>query len=470
MGPISSPGISSGLDVQSIVTQLVAIERSSLTQLQSKATSFQTKLSVYGTIKSQVAALGDAANKLAQPSGWNAVTASSSNPSAVSVTASAGAPTTAITMEVSQLAKAQSTASSALTAGAAVGSGTMTIEIGNWSTGSFVAGSGTPVGITIEAGSDTLAEIAAKINEAEGGVSATVLKDASGERLLLRSKATGEENGFRITVADDDGGNTDGIGLSRLAYASGLTNGTTETQSAENALATVNGLAIVSSSNLLSDTLPGMKIQLSQVTTNEVELNVASDSEAVKANVKAFVDAYNTLSTNLSSATRYDDASKKAGVLQGDSSAVGLQNVMRAMMRSVSASSPFTQLSEVGIEMQKGGTLKIDTAKLDGALGNLSGLRSLFGEVTEDDATEGFGLKIKRFADRLNSVDGLMNTKAESFQRLLDRNSDDQDRVNDRAARVEKRLLAQYNAMDAAVGRLNTLSAFVTQQIALWNK
>jgi flagellar hook-associated protein 2 len=470
MGPISSPGISSGLDIQSIVSQLIAIEKAPLTQLQKKATSFQTKLSVYGTIKSQVSALGDAANKLATSSGWNAVSASSSNPSAIGVKASTGAPATSLTMEVQQLAKAQSTASSVVAAGAAAGSGTMTIELGNWGTGAFVAGGDSPVSVTIDAGTDTLAEIAAKINGADAGVTATVLKDASGERLLMRAKDTGAESGFRIAVVDDDGNNTDASGLSTLAFDTGNANGMSQTQAGQNAMATVNGLTINTASNTLTDTLPGMTIQLSQVTTSPVELSVIADTDAVKANVKAFVDAYNTLSSNLASATRYDDATKKAGTLQGDSTAVGLQNAMRSMMRSVTGSSPFTQLSDIGVEMQKGGTLKIDDTKFGTALGDLKGLRALFDQATGDSTTEGFGLKLKKFTDGLNAVDGLMLNKTAALQGQIDRNSDDQDRVNDRASRVEVRLLAQYNAMDAAVGKLNTLSSFVTQQIALWNK
>ena len=470
MATISSPGIGSGLDVQSIVSQLVAIERTPLTQLQKQVSTFQTKLSSYGTIKSQVSALGEAANKLATSSGWNAVTASSSNASAVSVTAQSGAPASSLTIAVQQLAKAQSTASSAVANDTAIGGGTMTIELGNWSTGSFVAGGASPVSITIEPGADTLSEIAAQINDTDSGVSATVLKDASGERLLLQSKETGEENGFRITVADDDGNNTDGTGLSRLAFNTGLTNGTTKTQTATNSLATVNGVSIENASNTLDESLSGLNIQLSQVTTEPVLLTVQTDTDAVKANVKAFVDAYNALSSNLSNATKYDSDTKKAGVLQGDSTAVGLQNAMRSMMRSVTSSSPFSQLSDIGLEMQKGGTLKIDDTKFDATLTNLKGVRALFGEVTGDDATEGFGLKLKKFTDALNAADGLMSNKTEGIQRLIDRNNNDQDRINDRVSRVEKRLLAQYNAMDMAVGKLSSLNSFVTQQIALWNK
>lgn len=469
VGSISSPGIGSGLDVQSIVTQLVAIEKAPISTLQKQATTFQTKLSAYGVVKSQIAALGDAANKLSTSSGWNAVTASSSNASAVGVTASAGAPATSVTMEVQQLAKAQSAASAAVPTGAAMGTGTMTIELGSWSGSSFTAGANTPVSITIDAGNDSLSAIAAKINDADGGVTATVLKDSSGERLLLRSKETGEANGFRISVADDDGNNSDAAGLSRLAFDVGNANGMGQTQAGQNALATVNNVSISTASNKLTDTLPGMTIQLSQVTTEPVELVVQADTQAVEANVKAFVDAYNALANNLKSSTRYDSATETAGVLQGDSTAVGLQTALRGMMRSTTASSPFTRLSEVGIEMQTGGTLKIDSTKFAASLNDLSGLKALFSETTGDDATEGFGLKVKKFTDGLIAAEGLIENKTAGIQKRIDRNSDEQERITDRAARVETRLLAQYNAMDAAVSRLNTLNTFISQQITLWN-
>ncbi|MBQ0920979.1 flagellar filament capping protein FliD [Hydrogenophaga aromaticivorans] len=470
MATISSPGIGSGLDVQSIVSQLVALEKAPLKQLQTQATSFQTKLSTYGTIKSQFSALGDAAAKLASPSGWSSVTATSSNSAAIGVTVAAGAPATSLTMAVQQLAKAQSTASTAVATGSGVGSGSMTIELGAWSGSSFTAGSGTPVSVTINPGEDTLAEIAAKINDADAGVSATVLKDASGERLLVRSKETGLENGFRITVADDDGNDTDASGLSRLAFAVGSANGMTQSQAGQNATATINGVSISSASNRLADTLPGMTIQLSQVTTAPVEIDVSADTEAVRANVQAFVDAYNTLNSTLSNATRYDAGTKKAGALQGDSTATGLQNALRGMMRSVTGGTPYTRLADVGIELKTGGALALDAGKFDASLSNLEGLKNLFTVDTGSATTEGFGRKIKTFAEGLIDADGLVSTKAGALQKSIDRNGQEQERVNDRAARAETRYLAQYNAMDAAVAKLSGLNAFVSQQITLWNK
>jgi flagellar hook-associated protein 2 len=470
MATISSPGIASGLDIQSIVSQLVALEKAPLTQLKSQATSFQTKLSTMGTIKSQVAALGDAAAKLSKNTGWDAVKATSSNPLAIGVTVKAGAPATSITMEVQNLAKAQSTASAAVTTGTAMGTGSMTIELGQWAGSSFTAGSGTPVTIDIAEGEDSLAEIAAKINESDAGVSATVLKDASGERLLMRSKATGEENAFRISVADDDGQDTDASGLSRLAFSVGNANGMARSQSAENALATINNVSISSASNTLSDTLTGMTMQLSQETTAPVEIDVSNDNDAIKANVKAFVDAYNTLNTTLATATRYDEATKIAGPLQGDSTTVGLQNALRGMMRSVSSSTPYSRLSDIGIELKTGGKLEIDATKMDAALDNLDDLKALFTTTGSDPTAVGFGWKIKTFAEGLIDSDGTVTNKTEALQASIKRNTLDQERVNDKAARSEKRLLAQYNAMDASVGKLNSLSAFVSQQIAMWNK
>ena len=464
MATISSPGIGSGLDVQGIVRQLVALERAPIQQLQTQASSFQTKLSTYGTIKSQVAAMGEAAAKLSNSSGWNAVTATSSNAAAIGVTATAGAPATSFTMQVSQLAKAQSTASAPVTTGSAIGAGTLTIELGQWSDPDPTVGTVASVNVTVAA-SDTLSTIASKINDAGAGVSATVLRDASGERLLVRSNSTGEANGFRISAAGASG-------LSRLAFNPGIPNpsGQTLTQAGQNALATVNNVPISSASNRLADSLPGMTIQLQQVSALPVEISVSTDVEAIKKNVKAFVDSYNVLSANLANATRYDETTKKAGPLQADSTAVGLQNAFRGMMRSVTSSAPFGRLSDIGIEMKLGGQLEINPTKFDSALSNLDGLKGLFTTATGVAGTEGFGLKLKRFADGLLAADGMVSTRTEGIQRSIDRNGREQERVNERATRVEAQLLRQYNAMDATVGRLNGLNAFVSQQITLWNK
>lgn len=455
MATISSPGLASGIDIKSIVSQLVALDRAPLQPLQRTASSLKSELSIYGSLKSMVSTLGDAAAKLSTSSGWSGVKASSSNATAVGATAAAGASATSLSIEVQQLARAQSAASGAIPTGSGIGAGTLSIQVG----------SGAPVDLVIEAGSDTLADVARQINEAKAGVSATVLRDASGERLLMRSTETGTTNGFTVGVSGGSPG-----GLDRLAFGPSVTGGMTQTQAAQDAMATINNVAITSSSNTLSETVDGITLTLSQVTTAPVEIEVKADQDAMRKNVQSFVDAYNALNNLLTESTKYNAESKTAGSLQGDSTARGLQNALRGMMRSVTASSPFSRLLDVGIEAQQGGKLEIKADKLDAALGNMDGLRSLFTTTSTDPTSQGFGLKIKAFADGLLSATGSLSTKTESLQGAIKRNTTEQEKVIDRASRAETRYLAQYNAMDAAVGRLSGLNAFVTQQITLWNR
>jgi flagellar hook-associated protein 2 len=385
------------------------------------------------------------------------VKASSSNTAAVGVSAASGASATSLSIEVQQLARAQSAASVAIPTGSGIGTGTLSIQVG----------SGAAVDVVIEDGKDSLADVARQINEAKAGVSATVLRDANGERLLMRATDTGLANTFTVGVS---GGAA--AGLERLTF--GLpppaTSGMTETQDAKNATAKINGVDITSASNTLSDTVPGLTLTLSQVTTAPVEIGVRADQDAMKGNVQGFVNAYNAINDLLAVTTRYDPATKTAGSLQGNSTAVGLQNALRGMMRSMTASSPFSSLSDVGIEAQKDGKLAIKADKLNAALGDLDGLRALFTTTSISPATQGFGLKIKAFADGLISATGSLSTKADSLQGAIKRNTTEQGRVVERASRAEARYLAQYNAMDATVGRLNGLSAFVSQQITLWNR
>jgi flagellar hook-associated protein 2 len=456
MPTISSPGLASGLDISSIVSQLVAIDRAPLQSLKTQASSYQSKLSIYGNIKSMVSTLGDAAEKLSTSSGWSGVTASSSNSAAVSVSAASGTTPTSLALEVSNLATAQAAASPVLNTMGGLGAGAL----------SFSVGGRDPVEVVIEAGKDSLAEVASQINKAGAGVSATIVKDNNGERLLMRATDTGTANTFTVNVA---GGNADG--LQRLSFPPGVDGGMTEMQPAEDAAFSINGVALTSSSNVLTDTVPGLTITLSQETTSPVEIKIASDQTAMKKNVQAFVDAYNAINTMLSSATNYNSETQTAGSLQGDSTAVGLQNALRSMMRSVTSNSgPYARLADIGITALQGGKLEIDSTKLDAALSDPSGIQALFTATGDGATTQGFGLKVKDFADGLTETGGTLTSRTESLQSAIKRNGLEQDKVNDRADRAQVRYLAQYNAMDAKVNSLNALNAFVVQQITLWNQ
>lgn len=460
-GTISSTGIGSGLDVKSIVSQLVAIEKQPLTQLQTQATKFQTQLSTYGTIKSQVSTLYDAAALLSGPGGWNAQAASSSNAAAVGVTASSSAVANSLSVEVSQLARAQTSASVPVGAASASGAaGSLKIELGNWSTGSFVAG-GVSASVAIAA-TDTMAAIATKINAANAGVTATVLSDGSNERLVFKSASTGTASGFRLNVPAD-------AGLAPL----GLTNpGATGFvgQTGLDATLKINGVDVVSASNKMANAIPGVTLQLSQVTTGPVEITVSTDLTVVQKNVQSFVDAYNALNTTLGEAIKYDPVSRVGGPLLGDSTTLGIQTTLRSIMGSASTGSTFSYLSDVGIERQTDGSLKINQTKLTSAESNIPNLKSLFAADNGNTLTNGFGAKLRDYTHGLINFDGLVTTKTAAVQKSIANNTKDQDRVSLRASKVEAQLLSQYTALDTKIAGLSSLNSYVTAQLAVWNK
>ncbi len=460
---ISSTGVGSGLDVKSIVTQLVAIEKQPLKALQTKATTFQTQLSLYGKIKSQASALGDAAALLASDGGWNAQKASSANAAAVGVVASTGALPTSLSVEVAQLARAQSAASVGIAAGTAAGAtGSMSIELGTWTGTAFAPGAAAATSVAVGA-TDTLGMIAGKINAVGAGVTATVLKDGANERLVVRSASTGQASGFRLNSPADPG----------LAVL-GLTNPSDGLafvgQTALDAKVNINGVDVVSATNKMTDVVPGVTLQLSQTTVAPAQITVENDIDAVTKNIQSFVDAYNALNTTLSDATKYTAATKTGGPLQGDSTTVNLQNTLRAILGSGSVGSSYAHLTDVGIERQTDGSLKVNTTKLSSAQQNMTNLKNLFAANNSNVTTNGFGLKVRDFSRGLVAFDGAVTSKSTALQGAIDRNTKDQDRVTDRAARVETQLLRQYSALDAQMAQLTALNSYVTAQLAQWNK
>jgi len=455
MASISSVGIGSGLDVKNIVSQLVALEKQPLTQLKAKAENVQAQVSAYGQIKSLVSALSDAVGGLASLTGWNAVKATSSDSSAVSVSAIGGTSPTTFSVGVTTLAKAKATTSAPITPpGAPVGLGTLNLSLA----------SGSSVNVEVSA-EDTVASIASKINGAAAGVTATVLSDSSGDRLMLRSAATGVDAAFTLSVtADVDGDLSDAAGLSRLVA------GSTTTQAASDAVATVNGVTVTSPSNAFANTVAGVTFTALKETSSPVEINVSRDLSSVKTGIDAFVKAYNEINKAIADATKYDAGTKTAGILQGDATALGLQSALRGLLQSGTAGGAFSKLADVGITQQLGGALAIDSAKLDAALLKPDDLKNLFRADSGDALTDGIAVKLQKFSAGLMTATGLFSTKEASLQRALDRNSENQAKVNERAARVEIQLNKRYSALDAQMASLTALNAYVAQQVATWNK
>jgi flagellar hook-associated protein 2 len=130
----------------------------------------------------------------------------------------------------------------------------------------------------------------------------------------------------------------------------------------------------------------------------------------------------------------------------------------------------YQRLSDVGIQMQRDGSLSIDSVKLGTAANNGDALQQLFTVDNKDPLTNGFAVKLSAFTKGALNSTGMLSNESKALQRQLDSNSKAQDVVNQRAADVETRLKKQYSDLDAQMGRLTALNAFVSQQVTLWNK
>ncbi|HZW73725.1 MAG TPA: flagellar filament capping protein FliD, partial [Caldimonas sp.] len=294
-----------------------------------------------------------------------------------------------------------------------------------------------------------------------------VVVDASGARLALQSTTTGAANGFRVTVADDDGNNADAAGLSQLAFdPAGGAAQMTLAQAAANTQATVNGIAVTSSSNVLSGVIDGITFNLGKVTTQPVTINVTRNTDAVKSMLGAFVTAYNQLNDFLSQATHYDPTTKQAALLQGDSTATSIQNQLHNIIgTNTGASSTFSTLSSLGIQLQKDGSLKIDDATLSSALTNLPEVTKALSNLDPTVAgNNGIGKRFYDWTSGLLASNGSLPGKTQSIQAGIARNQKDQDAMQDRLDATEARLRAQYSALDTTMAQANALAKYVTQQ------
>lgn len=468
---ISSAGIGSGLNVAEIVSQLVAIERKPIEQLQSESKRLQTQISAFGKLQSAFSTLRDASVKLTQASNWNASKAVSSDATTVASTATGGAAAGSYKVVVTGLAAAQtlSTARYA-SASTSLGSGTLRIELGNFDAVPPVPKSGaTAVELNIDPATSSLSEIRDQINNAGAGVVASIVNDVSGSRLVLRSTASGAENGFRVQVlGDDDGDTSDASGLSALAFdpsAGGLSQ-MSRPQAASNAMATINGVYVESDSNTLDGTIEGLTLNLRKL--GEAEVAVEPDTEALKKSVDAFVTAYNESIKLLRQQTSYDATTKVAGPLQGDRSGAAMLTQLRSIFTgSGGTSTSYHRLADVGLDLNTDGTIKVDDTKLTEALANGTELQKLFANAdTATPAKQGFANKLQGWLDLSLNTDGTLDSRTQSLQARVRNNEKAQERMEERVARTQTRIERQYSALDTRMGELNALSAYVTQQFS----
>ncbi len=368
---LSSPGIGSGLDVNSIVSQLMTVERQPLAALNQKEAKQQAQLSAFGSLKGALSSFQSSLSSLTDPAKFSTISANLADSSVATVITSPNAVPGRHDVEVQSLAQAHKVKSGNFAStNTTLGSGTITIQFGTYSGGTFSLNPDRPAqSITIAPNESSLTGVRNAINLADAGVSASIVNDGAGDRLVIASKHPGLSNALKISTVDDDNNHTDNAGLSQLAYdaSSGGTMNLTETVAAKNATLIVDGISISKASNTINDAIEGITFNLLKPNTgNTTTLNITHDTAGTQAAVSSFVKAFNDLDKIITDLSKYDASTKRASILTGDATVRSIQSQLRSTLNDPlsTAGGGLTLLSEIGVSFQNNGTLKLDSDKL----------------------------------------------------------------------------------------------------------
>lgn len=359
-----------GLDTESIMTSLMAVESQPLTRLKNQQAELLQKKTAWNTVKSQIDKVIEKIASLTKAASFDGKTATVSSSSVLTATATAGATPGTYQVQVHTLAAAQVVQSS--------GFASMTDPFPV-----PVAGTITLNGqsITISE-TDTLESVTAKINAtANVGARAAILQTSPGSyRMILTSDTTGAAGAMEF------GGDLDVWRALGVLDAGDAVN---EIVAATDASFTVNGILFTRSDNSVSDAIPGVTLSLLEAGDGaKTSITVGYDDEAIVASVKEFVTEYNNMIDTVGKYTTYDASTRTAGLLFGDPLVTGLLSQMRAAIFNTVAGAPagYASLSMVGITTGTGatfsrdGTLTLDEAKLREALkADREGVAVLFG-------------------------------------------------------------------------------------------
>jgi flagellar hook-associated protein 2 len=452
-GLIQALGIGSGLDIQSLVTQLVQAERAPTdSRLTRQSQDVATQLSALGTLQGALSSFQSALSPLASTDKFALFTATVGNTDVLSATADASAVPGNYSIEVRQLAQPEQliSAAQAAGAGAVVGYGSLTLQLGT----------GASFTVTLDSAHNTLADIRDAINSASdnAGINATLVYGINGAQLVLTSSATGADQTIQVSASGGDGG------LASLAYAPGATGNYTEQQTAQDAIVLISGVEHHSASNVVDGAIDGVTLTLKTTNTGApTSMAVAGDQAGVVANIQQFVSAYNALQGQLGRLGSYDATSKTAGPMFGDwlLNSIGGQMVRGATDQVAGVAAAYGSLAAIGITTDANGQLQIDSTKLNAALNaGADSVAKLFG------GAGGVAQRLTTMIDGLLSSGGAIAARNQNLDDAQKAISDATQRLDDQMAGVQQRYLDQFNALDALMSQLQQTSTFLTQQLA----
>ncbi len=446
---------SGSIDVASIVSQLMTIESRPLVKLQQQENQAQSRLSAFGRVQSGLDALKSSLDKLRTSSAFSAAQATISG-DAATASVNGTAPLGRYAIAVTQLARAQSSASDALAdSSAAVGAGSLTLKKPDGTVLGTVAfgGTGQPA---------TLGELRGAINDLAIGVRASIVNDSQGARLVLTAKDTGAANAFSVELAG---------GAAELAALA------TPKQTAQDAVFNVNGIDLTSASNTVTGAIEGVTLNLIKAppagsapgTTTNAEVIVGQDAASITGAVRDFVKAFNDLDKLHDELTRYDPNTRTRAILSGDSSMRSLQDSLRtlALGTRTAAAGELTRLADVGIEFQQDGTLKLDEAKFGQVLAaDADKVTRLFTTTSSTAAEQGFAVRLGDVVKSFTDADGLIYSRQEGLRASIRALDARQIEMQSRLDRIQERLQREYSKLDALVSAREAQSTALTNALA----
>ncbi len=426
---ISSPGVGSGLDINSIIDGLMAVERTPLNRLESQKSDVQVEISANGQLKSAISQLQVAAQAIKDRTTLTAVSASSSDATVLSASTNSTAIKESHTLVVTQLAQQHKLTSTAYAdADTAIGTGTLDIIV-----------AGNTLSLNLATGNNTLTQIRDAINQSANnpGVSASIITVNAGSKLVLTAKNSGVANAVTLTVDP---------ALTGFAM--------TELNPAKDASLTVDGFAVTRSSNTITDVIQGVTLTLAGAGTANLDLK--PDSTALGKALDGFVNGFNSLRGNIKAL--------RNGALSGDATLLGLEKSLRDRISNpitIGAATP-AYLSELGISFLATGDLSLDKIKLDSAVN--AGVGHVLDLLA--DPTVGIGTRIDTFLESYMKTDGLLDVRNQTLTDRTTRIDRQIEGAQFRLDNTERRLRAQFTSLDNLLTRLQTTGSFLTQQLS----
>jgi flagellar hook-associated protein 2 len=451
-GLIQSLGIGSGLDVQTLVSKLVAAERGPAdARLTRQAQDIASGVSSLGSLKGALSSFQSAVQSLSTNAQFQVMSTSTADNTVFTASATGSAAPGNYSVMVQQLAQPEQLISTAFVGGssAVVGTGTLALSV-----------NGKSFSVAIDSSHNTLANIRDAINGASGntGVNATLVYGTTGAQLVLTSAATGASNAITVTPSGGDGG------LARLAYSGTPGTNYTEPQKAQDSIVVISGVEHHAATNTVSEAIDGVTLTLNAAKKDTaLNLSITPNQNAVISNIQTLVNSYNSMQATFGKLGAYDAASKTAGPLLGDWLLGDTQFRMTRGMTDVVAGLPsaYSSLASIGITTQSDGTLKIDSTKLQAALNaDGSSVAALF------SGTSGVATRLSATLTTVLSSAGAIAARNQSYTDAQAQLTSQQDKLNSNMAAVQQRYLTQFNALDSLMSQMQTTSNYLTQQLA----